>query len=133
MLLVDDGELDDLKKIAEGCGAPTGRHDLLASERGWRQPQRLLVVSDRRPSGSGRPIAQGQNGFVTLAVLCDGSQAVRERVREMGLDLVAERPASHDALRGLVRDALYRGFAQGVAPRLLVGYPVVLHRGPAQA
>ena len=39
VLLVDDGELEDLREIAVSLGASTGRHAEEAQHAGWRQPQ----------------------------------------------------------------------------------------------
>lgn len=130
VLFVDDGELDDLREIAESLGATTGRHPRGASgaSGGWRQPQRLLVVSDRRVATLGRPSSQEQDHFTTLAVLHHTPRALRQRIHDMGFDQVVERPAEPAALRGLLRDALYRG-AAGRRVRAPVGYPVTLHAG----
>jgi hypothetical protein len=128
VLLVDDGELEDVREIALSLGASTGRHTDVSGP-GWRQPQRLLVVSDRRVETLGRPVAQEQDHFVTLVVLNACPPGLRERIRRMGFDLVVERPVEHAALRALLRDALYRGHARRGARRVPVGYPVTLHTG----
>ena len=127
VLLVDDGELEDVEEITRSFGAPTRRH--ARGDAAWRQPQRLLVVSDRRAPGLGRPAMQEQDDFVTLAVLDRCSRTLREQIHKMGFDLVVERPVAHEALRDLLRDALYRGREQRVARRLPVGYPVSLRAG----
>ncbi|MGH0028169.1 MAG: PilZ domain-containing protein [Myxococcota bacterium] len=128
VLLVDDGELDDLREIAESLGASVRRHPRDAAE-GWRQPQRLLVVSDRRVPDLGRPTAQEQDRFVTLVVMHRTSRVLRERIHRMGFDLVVERPVDGVTLRALLRDALYRGPEQRRSRRMPVGYPVTLRTG----
>lgn len=129
VLLVDDGELDDVREIAASLGASTARHAQHAATAGWRQPQRLLVVSDRRAATLGRPVAQEQDAFATLVVLNACPPDLRDRIHRMGFEMMLERPAPHAALRTLVRDALYRGRACVRAARLPVGLPVTLHTG----
>ncbi len=129
VLLVDDGELGDVKQIAEELGATTLRRTLASRGEEWRQPQRLLVVSDRRALTLGRPIAQEEDHFVTLAILDEGSCMLRNHVAEMGFDYVLERGVDRNALRHLVRNALYRGQEQRSERRLPVGLPVTLRVG----
>ena len=87
------------------------------------------MVSDRRATTLGRPSAQEQDHFVTMVVLHRCSRVLREQIHKMGFDLVVERPVEHGALRGLVRDALFRGREQRRNRRLPVGYPVLLRSG----
>lgn len=130
VLLADDGELEDLKEIAEELGATTRRSTREThARRGWRQPQRLLAVCDRRAPTLGRPLVQDEERFVTLAILQDGSRTLRRHVSRMGFDYVLERPIDRAALRRLVRDALYRGHEHRWQDRLPVWWPVTLHAG----
>jgi hypothetical protein len=130
VLLVDDGELDDLKEIVEELGATAQRSPREAHERrGWRQPQRLLLVSDRRAPTLRRPVAQEQDDFVTAVVLDQRSRTLRHHVARMGFDYVLERPIDPTALRSLVREALFRGHEQRWHDRLPVWWPVVLRAG----
>ncbi|MCZ6714369.1 MAG: hypothetical protein O7B29_10535 [Deltaproteobacteria bacterium] len=129
VLLVDDGELGDVKQIAEELGATTLRKTLASRDEDWRQPQRLLVVSDRRALTLGRPAAQEEDHFVTLAILDEGSCMLRNQVAEMGFDYVLERGVDRNVLRQLVWNALYRGPEQRCERRLPVGLPVTVRVG----
>ena len=130
VLLADDGELEDVKRVAEELGATTWRSKRDGHARsGWRQPQRLLVVCDHRAPTLGRPLAQEEDHFVTLAILQEHSKTLRRHVYGMGFDYVLKRPIDTDGLRRLVRDALYRGREQRWQNRLPVWWPVTLRAG----
>ena len=54
----------------------------------WRQPHRLLVVSDRRVPTLGKPAAQEQERCVTMAVLHRTSRVVREQIHDILAELL---------------------------------------------
>lgn len=129
VLLVDDGELDDVKRVAEELGATTKRAAIESRGRPWRQPQRLLAVCDRRALTLGRPAAQEEDHFTTLVLVEEGGKRLRREIERMGFDYVLERPVDPEALRRLVREALYRGHEQRGRRRLPVSQPVTLQVG----
>jgi hypothetical protein len=120
-LLIDDGELGDFERALEDLGATTLR---LAGEtvaNRWRQPQRLLVISDRRALTVGRPTAQEEDHFLTMVVLQKPSRTLRSKLVQLGFDYVVRRPVDPRALRLLLRNALYRDREQRAKPRFPVG------------
>lgn len=129
VLLVDDGELEDLRQIAEELGATTLRLPRGARTDGWRQPQRLLAVCDRRAATLGHPVAREEEHFVTLVIVQESSRTLRRIVSRMGFDQVVRRPVDPDVLRRIVRDALYRGQENRRQRRLPIGWPVRLRVG----
>ena len=129
VLVVDDGELEEVKRAAEELGATTRRLSLASRGRPWRQPQRLLAVCDRRALTLGRPTAQEEDRFTTLVVMEEGSKRLRREIARMGFDYVLEPPLDPDALRSLVREALYRGQEQRASRRVPVSRPVILRVG----
>lgn len=132
VLLVDDGELEDIRSILTGLGTSTLR---LRSQRhssrstGWVKPQRLLVVSGRRALSLGSPGGREDRQCATMAVLTESSQTLWRRVESMGFDYVVRRPVDPDALALLLRNALYRGDERRRRPRFPVGRGVSLRTG----
>ncbi len=129
VLLVDDGELDDVKQLAEELGATTQRSTIARRGMPWRQPQRLLAVCDRRALTLGRPALQEEDRFTTLVIVEEGGKRLRREVERMGFDYVIERPVDPEALRRLVREALYRGHEQRRTRRLPVSHSAILRVG----
>jgi hypothetical protein len=131
VLLVDDGELEDVRAILEEFGTSTQR---LRSQRdsscsnGWVKPQRLLVVSDRRALNLGPPGGINRH-CATMAVVAEPSRTLCRRVEAMGFDYVVKRPVDPDALALLLRSALYRGEERRCWPRFPVGRGVSLRLG----
>ncbi len=128
-LLIDDGELEDVSRILEELGTTTLRLRGGAHESGWRQPKRLLVVSDRRALALGHPVAQEQEHFVTMVVLAEPSKTLRQRLAAMGFDYLVRRPIDSTALLLLLRGALYRGREQRCERRLPIGWAVSFRAG----
>ena len=120
-LLIDDGELGDIERALEDLGTTTLRLSGAAAANRWRQPKRLLVISDRRALTIGRPTAQEEDHFLTMVVLQKPSRTLRAKLVQLGFDYVVRRPVDPEALRRLLRNALYRGCEQRSEPRFPVG------------
>ena len=123
-LVMDDGELGDIERALEDLGTPTLRLTGPASANQWRQPKRLLVISDRRALTVGRPIAQEEDHFLTMVVLRKPSRTLFNRLTELGFDYAVRRPVDSEALRLLLRNALYRGGERRARTRFPVGCEV---------
>jgi hypothetical protein len=128
-LLIDDGELEDVSRMLEELGTTTLRLRGGAPESGWRQPKRLLVVSDRRALALERPVAQEQEHFVTMVVVAEPSKTLRQRLAAMGFDYMVRRPIDSTTLRHVLRGALYRGREQRSERRLPIGWEVTFRAG----
>ncbi len=129
-LLVDDGELEDVRVALEELGCAVERLDSRsAAQRGWRQPRRLLVVSGARALTLGRPVAQEGDDFTTVAVLDRPASSVRRGVAAMGFDIAIERPLDPDALRVLLQRALFCGREKRDEPRFTLGWTVRVRSG----
>lgn len=125
-LLIDDGELDDLAQLIEDLGVRPSRLLLGAERSGWRQPERLLVVSGARALRLPHPQAEAEEGghYTTIAIVDQPSNTLRTRIERMGFDVVVHRPVHPEALRLLIESALHGGREQRVRPRFPVGCEV---------
>lgn len=128
ILLVDDGELDEVAKVLEAEGLSYERM------RGGRipadvaPPRDLLIVTPRRvervrrgsPSGAdpGRPLR--------IIAVAEDSPPMRRRLRRAGLHLLVRLPADAEIWRLLVARALYQGNERREDPRVAVGSRVAM-------
>jgi hypothetical protein len=130
-LLVDDGELDDVRDLLAEIGAE------FAHLRGGAVPDRvhpprdLFVTTSRRApiARDWPPHAGGPGRPVKIAVVTEDSNTARGMLRRMGFDFLVRRPVHPMALRLLMTRALYRGQEKRREPRVAVGYEVSLRSG----
>jgi len=128
LLLLHDGELADVRALAESAGAEVIE----------RRPSELplpgappiewdvLVVTGRYaktdlPRG-------GREKAVRIAVLDRNMRSLRSVVRRAGVDLVVRRPVHPTALRLLLLHSLYRG-PERRSRRVAIGTPVRFRAG----
>jgi hypothetical protein len=127
VLLVDDGELADVRQILEGMGLD------LAHLRGGAVPDRLepprdLFVATARRAPLARSWAPDARP-VRIAVVEEDSNALRAHLRGMGFSYLVRRPFHPEALRLLMLRALYGGHERRSGPRVAVGYEVTVRSG----
>jgi hypothetical protein len=130
VLLVDDGELDDVRDCLLGLGVD------FAHLRGGAVPPRieppgdLLVASTRRASLARPWPPPGPDGRpVRIAVAAEESGALRASLRQMGFAFLVRRPVHATALRLLLLHALYRGEERRAQRRIPLGYRVFVKAG----
>ncbi len=133
ILLVDDGELDEVAQVLDREGLAYRRlrggqiPDQLAP------PRDLLIVTPRRAERvrRGSPADALPGRPLRIIAVSEDSPAMRRRLRRNGLHLLIRLPASSEVWRLLVARALYRGSERRGEPRVAVGSPVEV--GNAQA
>lgn len=112
VLLVDDGELGDVREILEELGAD------FVHLRGGQIPETLVpprdmvVTSPRRAAdvaARGGTAAELLGGPLGIVVVEEDSPALRQRLRGGGYDYLVRRPVRRELLRLLLLRALYRG------------------------
>jgi hypothetical protein len=103
VLLLHDGELADVRAMAEAIGA-----QVVERRGGEAAPEwDVLVVSSRYARDD--LLRGGREKSVRIAVLDRHARSLRSLVRRAGVDLVVRRPVHPTALRLLLLHALYRG------------------------
>ena len=130
VLLVDDGELDDVRDCLLAMGAE------FAHLRGGAVPPKLdpprdvFITSSRHATLARAWPKQDASGHpVRIAVVSEDSGTLRATLRQMGFTFLVRRPVHPIALRLLLLHALYHGQERRVKPRVPLGYRVSLKIG----
>jgi hypothetical protein len=131
VLLLDDGELDDVQQILEEIRAPYARVRGGAIVRNTPPPSSLLISTPRRiEMVSGAKVrAPGDDGPVRIVVVDGDSTTLRARLREIGFDYIVRRPVHPEALRLLLLHCLYSGEERRREPRVAAGFEVSFRAG----
>jgi len=134
VMVLDDGELDDVQNLLEEIGAEFGRVRGGAIVPGTPPPIRLLVSTPRRIEAVRpfQPDLDGEEEPVRIVVAEGDSTALRAKLREIGFDYLVRRPVHPEALRLLLLRCLYSGQERRSDPRVPVGYEVFFRAGLIQ-
>lgn len=128
ILLVDDGELEEVAQVleAEGKAFTRYRGGQIPDELG--PPEDLLIVTPRRLGRIRRGSPEGARPGYPLRIVGVGedSPAMRRRLRRSGLHLLVRLPAEAELWRLLIERALYRGEERRRDPRVSIGSSVAL-------
>jgi hypothetical protein len=128
ILLVDDGELDEVARVLDeqGIAYQRLRGGQIPDE--IAPPRDLLIVTPRRVERvrRGSPADASPGRPLRIIAVEEDSPAMRRRLRRSGLHLLIRLPADPEIWRLLVARALYRGSERRVDPRVAVGSPVAL-------
>lgn len=131
VLLLDDGELDDVQEILADLGVAYGRVRGGAIARNTPPPTRLLISTPRRVDAVHMP-AKGDSandGLTRIVVVNEDSTTLRAKLREIGFDYLVRRPVHPEALRLLLLHCLYTGDERRREPRIPVGFEVSFRTG----
>jgi hypothetical protein len=131
VLLLDDGELDDVQEILDDLGMAYGRVRGGAIARNTPAPTRLLISTPRRVDAVHLP-ARGNSandGLTRIVVVNEDSTTLRAKLREIGFDYLVRRPVHPEALRLLLLHCLYTGDERRGEPRVPVGFEVSFRTG----
>jgi len=124
VLVIDDGELEDIVQILEAQGVQPTRMLGGPGPEGWRQPQRLLVVSGRRALSLGHPVRNESHRFTRIAVADSASGTLRSHLERMGFDHLVFRPVDPEALCTLIDSSIHTGRERRAKPRFAAGFEV---------
>lgn len=131
VLLVDDGELDDVRDLLGELGVE------FAHLRGGGIPKRVepprdLFLTTLRRAALARPWPHSADGLlrpVRIAFVDEDSPTARQSLRKLGFAYLVRRPVHPVALRLLVLRALYLGDERRDDARVPVGVDVSLRAG----
>jgi hypothetical protein len=131
VLLLDDGELDDIKDMLEEAQVAYGRVRGEAIAQNTPPPSRLLVATPRRIDAVRLPEPDGseEDGLIRIVVVSEDSNTLRARLREVGFDYLVRRPVHPEALRLLLLHCVYTGEERRTEPRVPVGFEVSFRTG----
>ncbi|MBW2288183.1 MAG: PilZ domain-containing protein [Deltaproteobacteria bacterium] len=131
VLLLDDGELDDVQTLLERMRIPFGRVRGASIVPGMPGPSHLLISTPRRIEAvtSVRDDRLEGNEPVRIMVTSEDSNALRTQLRNVGFDYLVRRPVHPEALRLLILHAMYTGEEQRREPRVAVGFDVTFKSG----
>jgi hypothetical protein len=127
ILLLDDGELDDVQEILEELGVDFARVRGGAIAPNTPAPKSLLVATPRRIPSPSTDTSEDQP--VRIVIVNEDSNKLREKLREVGFDFLVRRPVHPEALRLLIMHSLYRGEERRGEPRVAVGLEVSFRTG----
>jgi hypothetical protein len=131
VLLLHDGELDDVRELLEEVGAD--HLHLRGGEIPERvdPPEKLFIATARRAMMAAKwPAGRGASeGLFKIGVVSEDSNTLRSMLRRIGFDLLIRRPVHPEALRLLILHALFRGDERRKEDRVPVGYVVSYRSG----
>jgi hypothetical protein len=131
VLMLDDGELDDVQAILQEIGVGYGRVRGGAIVPNTPPPTRLFIATPRRVGAvklpePGTPEAEG---LIRIVVVNEDSPTLRSRLRAVGFDYLVRRPVHPEALRLLLLRCVYTGQERRTEPRVPVGLEVSFRAG----
>jgi len=131
VLILDDGELDDVQRILEELEVEFGRVRGGAIAANTPHPKSLLMATPRRISAvSAIDEASGdEDPPVRVVVVDQDSKTLRDQLRQVGFDYLVRRPVHPEALRLLVMHSIYRGEEKRREPRVAVGLEISFQTG----
>lgn len=128
VLLLDDGELDDIATLLADLEAPFERLRGGELRAGIPTPGVLLIATPRR-LGSLAESPGPQRTPLRVVVTEGDSEGQRAQLRRIGFDFLVRRPVHPEALRLLLLRCLFSGNEQRADARVAVGYPVSIRSG----
>jgi len=129
VLLLDDGELDDVQMLLQEHDIPFARVRGGAIVRGTPPPRDLLVATPRRIGAVADVIGDALTPPVRVMVVNEDSNALRAQLRRSGFDYLVRRPVHSEALRLMLLHCVYKGEERRREPRVAVGFEVSFRTG----
>jgi hypothetical protein len=133
IVLVDDGELEDVVRVLEAGGLAFDRYRGGQIPERIEAPRELLIVTSRRLEHIAPVRARGTDPALPLRIVAvaDDSPALRRRLRRHGMELLVRLPARRETWRLLIARALYQGDERRTDPRIATEVPIEVERGGA--
>ncbi len=128
VLLIDDGELDDVQSMLEEMQVAWGRLRGSSIVPG-KQPRSAVLVTTPRHIHIAADEKLDEDGTVRVVVVNEDSPGMRKQLREIGFDYLVRRPVHPEALRLLILHCLYTGEERRAEPRCPLGVPTTFKAG----
>ena len=111
IVLVDDGELEDVARVLEAGGLAFDRYRGGQIPKHIDAPRELLIVTSRRLEHVvSKRKSTGHSGEpLRIVAVSEDSPALRRRLRRQGMNLLVRLPANRETWRLLIARALYQG------------------------
>ena len=129
VLILDDGELDDVQELLQECEIPFARIRGGAIVKGSPPPRDLLIATPRRIDAVGDAVGDVVRPPVRVMVVNEDSNALREQLRRNGFDYLVRRPVHTEALRLMLLHSVYKGEERRRDPRVAAGSEVTFRTG----
>ncbi|MGI9432434.1 MAG: PilZ domain-containing protein [Myxococcota bacterium] len=129
VLLVDDGELDDVRDLLEEIGVDYVHHRGGAIPENPAPPRALFLATTRRAMLAQPWSFPRGEGPTRIAVVTEDSNTARSMLRRIGFDFLVRRPCHPYALRLLVTRAIYAGDERRRETRSAIGCEVSYRSG----
>jgi PilZ domain-containing protein len=124
VLVLDDGELDDIQQLLQEMAIPFARIRGGAIVRGCEPPRDLLIATPRRIEAVRDAVGEATDPPVRMMIVNEDSNAMRMQLRRDGFDYLVRRPVHAEALRLMLLHCCYKGEERRREPRVAVGVEV---------
>jgi hypothetical protein len=132
VLLLDDGELDDVQQMLLEMAIPFARVRGGGIARGSKPPRDLLIATPRRIESVHKAVGDALDGPVRMMVVNEDSNALRSQLRRCGFDYLVRRPVHAEALRLMLLHCCYKGEERRREPRVPIGVEISFRLGSTE-
>jgi hypothetical protein len=131
VLVLDDGELEDIQLMLQEMEIPFARVRGGAIVAGSRPPRDLLIATPRRIDAVRTAVIGVIDPPIRVMVVNEDSNEMRSQLRRSGFDYLVRRPVHAEALRLMLLHCCYKGEERRREPRVAVGVEVSFRVGLA--
>jgi hypothetical protein len=129
VLVLDDGELEDIELMLQEMAIPFARIRGGAIVAGTQPPRDLLIATPRRIDAVRTAVGGAIDPPIRVMVVNEDSNALRMQLRRSGFDYLVRRPVHAEALRLMLLHCCYKGEERRREPRVAVGVEISFRAG----
>jgi hypothetical protein len=129
VLVLDDGELDDVQQMLQDMAIPYARVRGGAIVHGTPPPRDLLIATPRRIDAVQEAVGEAIDPPVRMMIVNEDSNTLRAQLRRSGFDYLVRRPVHAEALRLMLLHCCYKGEERRREPRVAVGSEISFRAG----
>jgi hypothetical protein len=131
VLVLDDGELEDIQQMLQEMQIPFARIRGGATVADTEPPKDLLIATPRRIDTVRTAVGSAADPPIRMMVVNEDSIALRTQLRRSGFDYLVRRPVHAEALRLMLLHCCYKGEERRKEPRVAVGVEISFRSGPS--